>query len=454
MDGIATKGETAPAVEEVRLARAAAAGDSAAFVVLYERYEQRAFNLAFRIVGSEADAAEAVQEAFLSAMRTLPGLIDREPAFASYLFAATRNACHEMMGRRHATQHSETTVPPESEEEIREANMRLPDRQREALALRELEELSYDEIAAIMEVNRNTVAQLISRARINLSDELHGAAVASVAPSAECERALPLIAMRDDEQLDGASRDAAWLDAHLADCDRCRLGVEAMRDAGASYRTWELIVAPPWLLKETMAKAAELAGVDWGAEIAEAAATRASGESLPTPPSVNRVGKGRGKRPRRRAAVAVSLVALLLFAGLAAALTGDDPPVTPAGTTPEPSIGKAKPAPKSATASEAKRDAGKKTKTRTIAAPALTSELVPTGGGAPSEPASPNGSSGKTAVQPTQQTPASTRKPKPTPTSTPAPQPATAPTPVAEEPPPAGATGKGPPKKHEPPGKK
>ena len=117
--------------------------------------------------------------------------------------------------------------------------MRLPARQREALTLREREGLSYDEIAAVMEVNRGTVAQLISRGRINLVDELRGTALASIAaPSSECERALPLIAMRDDGQLEADSRDATWLDDHLAGCERCRLGVEVMREAGAAYSTW------------------------------------------------------------------------------------------------------------------------------------------------------------------------------------------------------------------------
>ena len=160
--------------------------------------------------------------------------------------------------------------------------MRLPERQREVLALRDLEELSYDEIGAIMEVNGNTVAQLISRARINLSDEMRGTSLAAVAaPSAECERALPLIATRDDGQLEPASGDAAWLDDHLAGCRRCRAGVEAMQEADASYRAWAPIAAAPWLLKETMAKAAEQAGADWSEAIADAAAARTPAESQP-----------------------------------------------------------------------------------------------------------------------------------------------------------------------------
>ena len=56
------------------------------------------------------------------------------------------------MRKQARTPPSETSLEPELVE-IREASMRIPERQREALALRDLEELSYDETAAIMEVN-------------------------------------------------------------------------------------------------------------------------------------------------------------------------------------------------------------------------------------------------------------------------------------------------------------
>ena len=249
MVATAATGKAALAVEEARLARAAAAGDGSAFATLYERYARRAYNLAYRLTGSEEDAADAVQDAFLNVMRRLPRLGDRELAFGSYLFTATRNASYDLMSRQRRARPSdsipESAVPvgggagglgldpgdPEEDpdrrqllasqqDEVREANGRLPERQREALALRELEDLSYDEIAAVMGMNRNSVAQLISRARINLRDELRGTALASVAASSPgCERALPLIAMRDDGQLDDDSGDAAWLEEHLAGCE-------------------------------------------------------------------------------------------------------------------------------------------------------------------------------------------------------------------------------------------
>ena len=234
---------------------------------------------------------------------------------------------------------------PESQEEIREASMRLPARQREALALREREGLSYDEIAAIMEVNRGTVAQLIFRGRINLLDELRGTALASAAaPSPECERALPLIAMRDDGQLEAASPDAAWLDAHLTGCERCKLGVEVMREAGAAYSTW------------------------------------APAESLPDTPSPYLPDPGRDKPPRRRVVtLAAGLAALLLLAGLAVVFAGDDPPATPADTASEPSAGAPEHGAKPATAG--KKNGGVAEKKRQTAAEEtiLTPVSVPTG---------------------------------------------------------------------------
>jgi len=330
--------QRAPTDEEQRLAAAAAAGDGEAFATLYERYEQRAYNLAYRITGSEEDAADAVQDAFLGVLRRLPAHGAGELAFGSYVFTATRNACYDLMQKRRRAEPSdsipESATPvgggagglgldpgdPEDDpsrrqflraqrSEIREANSRLPERQREALALRELEGLSYDEIAEIMGMNRNSVAQLISRARLNLRAELRGTALESVATSsADCERAMPLIACRDDGQLeDGA--EASWLGAHLAACGACQVRVEAMHEAGASYRAWAPIPAVPWLFEETMARAAELVGADWSEAISTRAAARGGGSGAPS---------------RRRWALVGGSLLTLLLAGLLLARAVDD----------------------------------------------------------------------------------------------------------------------------------
>jgi RNA polymerase sigma-70 factor (ECF subfamily) len=268
------------AADEARLAQRAIRGDGDAFAELYGRYEKRAYNLCLRIVGSEEEAADATQDAFVNVLRRLPKMEGRELAFGSYLFTSARHACYDLIERRRRTEPTEE--PPEppdrepgdpgddpernllleaSQEEIRLANAALPERQREVLALRELEELSYDEIAEIMDMNRNSVAQLISRARINLRDSLRGTALATVASSSpDCERAVVLLAARQDleEGVDGA-----WLDLHLLDCDTCRLAREAMEEAGLSYRSWAPVAAAPLLFRDTVAHAAEAVGADW-----------------------------------------------------------------------------------------------------------------------------------------------------------------------------------------------
>jgi RNA polymerase sigma factor (sigma-70 family) len=257
------------------LARRAAAGDGAAFATLYDRHARRAYNLCYRITGSADDAADATQETFLRVLERLPGLGDRELNFGSYLLTAARHASYDALERRKrampAGEIPDSALPVAASEEldgpersalravhqdqIRAANESLPARQREALALRELEDLSYDEVADIMGMNRNAVAQLISRARINLRDGLRRGALVSIpAASADCDSALPLLALAQDGELADATS-ADWLARHLVGCATCRMRVEAMQEAGAAYRLWLPLVPALWLRAET-AKAA------------------------------------------------------------------------------------------------------------------------------------------------------------------------------------------------------
>ncbi len=486
MAATATTDRDALSREEVRLAGAAAAGDAGAFAELYERYEQRTFNLAYRITGSETDAAEAVGDGFLNAMRRLAHQVDRELNFSAHLFAETHSACLELMQRRPRKPVLDSTAEPQ-QTKIREASMRLPDRQREALALRGLEELSYEEIAAIMELNPKAVAQLIYRGRINLSDELRGTTLASIgAPSRECGRALPLIAARDDGQLDPGSRDAAWLEAHLANCDRCRLAVDAMRETASSYASWAPVAAPSWLLKETMAKATEVTGTDGSEEMAATASAKPLTRDLSAAPAAPAGGPAgqttpRAGRPRRRrATLALGLVALVLLAGLGLALQGDNPAPTSAGatagTTPNPTahVPRSKRKSSKKNAGRGRKSNGEGTSQKAIQSTAASETLTatsPTGSQAPtstsgasnkpassnkptSHPSRPSGKSGvqsKRPVSPPKHSAKSTPAATPVSTTTPAAQPA--PTTTVQAPAPAEETTSEPPRRHEPPGK-
>lgn len=298
-------------------------------------------------------------------------------------------------------------------DDLAAAIARLPERQRHALELREAEGLSYEEIATSLGTGPDSVAQLIARAWVNLCDEREGTVLASIAPSAECERALPLIAAREDAQLDSGSPDAAWLDAHLGDCDRCRRGAEEIREARAHH---------------------------------------GSGGSTATPP-----------RRRRRATVLVAAVALLLLAGVATAMRGGGgEPAAPAGRAVGIDSGSKVAAPKSgargARSAKARPDARRAGKRSPAASPGEPGAGEAGGGETTAAPApvpvSAGGGSGDShsgsdpdphrtggaAVRPVQPAsaarPTAKASPTPTPAPSPTPTPSSAPTPVAEEPPP------------------
>jgi Sigma-70 region 2 len=172
--------------DEVALAWRAAAGDVHAFLTLYRRNQRRVYDLCFRILGSQVEAADATRETFVGVLRGAPSLL-----------AAAREACHRRLDLPGVAAH-----------------------EREVLALSELEHLSYEEIAEIMGIDWDSVAQL------------HDWALAPEAEvSEDCERALPLIALEQEGALDDDSNDGGWLTEHLMHCGSCRAARDAMREA-------------------------------------------------------------------------------------------------------------------------------------------------------------------------------------------------------------------------------
>jgi hypothetical protein len=114
----------------------------------------------------------------------------------------------------------------------------LAPRQREALALRELLRLSYEQIAELMALEPPAVASLLARARLSLRDELRGPYTAvGEAPCTESERALRVLARRQDsEPLSEA--DDNWIFDHMGVCPACQRAHAMMLEASIRYRAW------------------------------------------------------------------------------------------------------------------------------------------------------------------------------------------------------------------------
>ncbi len=182
-------------MDEQALLRDARRGNVEAFNGLVLHYQSMVYNLAYRVVGDPDAAADATQEAFVSAFRALDGF--RGGSFKSWLLRIVTNACYDELRRRKRRPASsldeldgldETvdapalTSPAESPEartvrhelrDVLDAAIRsLPEDQRVILVLSDIEEMSYEEIAEITRTNLGTVKSRLSRARARLRDFL------------------------------------------------------------------------------------------------------------------------------------------------------------------------------------------------------------------------------------------------------------------------------------------
>jgi RNA polymerase sigma-70 factor (ECF subfamily) len=150
------------------------------------RHLDAAYNLARWLCRDEHDAQDVVQESFLRAVRFIGQCRDDEPR--AWLLKIVRNTCSTLRSRRHMPLTTDETLErvsssPSSQpdrsfqraqraSDVRGAIESLPDEFREAVVLREIEGLSYKEVASVIGVPIGTVMSRLSRARERLKDLL------------------------------------------------------------------------------------------------------------------------------------------------------------------------------------------------------------------------------------------------------------------------------------------
>lgn len=173
---------------ELELIRKCRRGASAAFEPLVRGHEGRALAVAEALLGDADEAADAVQEAFVRAYRSLRTLREGS-AFGPWFRTILRNHCRDRLrgaDRRRVEWSPETmdrqgwTEPEgaaglEREElagAVRAALARLPPEHREILVLKEMEEMRYAEIAAALDIPPGTVASRLHHARAALRKAL------------------------------------------------------------------------------------------------------------------------------------------------------------------------------------------------------------------------------------------------------------------------------------------
>ena len=152
--------------------RAAKAGDTHAFDNVMIATERRVATLAWRILGDAEEVKEAVQETFLRVFRHL-GRYDERRDFFGWLYRVAVNVCRDLEKRRRRRiffGRLEQTTPPHDALRIDLARAvdALPPKERLAVILRDVEELSTEEVAEILGSSPATVRVQISKARAKL----------------------------------------------------------------------------------------------------------------------------------------------------------------------------------------------------------------------------------------------------------------------------------------------
>ena len=176
------------AVEDAELVAQVQAGDEAAFTQLVRKYQQQVFNLILYYTGNKNEVEDLAQDVFVKVYTHL-GNFETRATFRTWLYRITLNVCIDHARRRklrrmlsldglsewsreRLTFDLQATDTPEAhaerrelDEHIRRSIARLPEDFRRVLVLRDLQELEYEEIAAITGWSLGTVKSRLFRAR-------------------------------------------------------------------------------------------------------------------------------------------------------------------------------------------------------------------------------------------------------------------------------------------------
>jgi RNA polymerase sigma factor (sigma-70 family) len=208
---------------DAKLIAMARNGNAGAFETIVDRYQARLLGFCRQMLGSTEDAEDVLQEVFVNAYRAM--LADeREINLRPWLYRIARNRCLNLLRKPTADAHESMDMVPVVEaattaekvsnrEEFRQLLTdvsKLPETQRSALLLREMDAMSYEEIAAAMETSVPSVKSLLVRARISLAE-------ASQARQLTCGE----VRLELAEASEGLRKVTGPVRRHVRDCEEC-----------------------------------------------------------------------------------------------------------------------------------------------------------------------------------------------------------------------------------------
>jgi RNA polymerase sigma-70 factor (ECF subfamily) len=188
-----TVGRSDEDTEDVRLMQLVAEGDTSAFEQLVERHQALVAGTVARMLGSNSDVEDIAQQVFIRVWKSARRYVPRAK-FTTWLLKITRNLVFNELRRAKRHAHVPLQSEPGAEEiplkdetnpapdaslletelqrAIEEAIMQLPESQRMALVLRRYEQLSYEQIAEVLDLSVPAVKSVLFRARAELRTRL------------------------------------------------------------------------------------------------------------------------------------------------------------------------------------------------------------------------------------------------------------------------------------------
>jgi RNA polymerase sigma factor (sigma-70 family) len=228
-------------------------GNQAAYEALVGRYQSRLLAFCRHMLGSREDAEDVLQEVFAAAFNAM--LADERPLnVRPWLYRIARNRSLNHLRRTqaigvdsmdvHLSEHGTTTADKvhkrEEFRQLMEDVQGLPETQRTALLLREIDALSYEQIAEAMETTVPSIKSLLVRARVSLAE----AAEARLLTCDEVREELGEVA-------EGLKRTTAPVRRHLRTCDRCVAFRKSLRETNKALAS-VMPVGPLLILKKLL----------------------------------------------------------------------------------------------------------------------------------------------------------------------------------------------------------
>jgi RNA polymerase sigma factor (sigma-70 family) len=258
-------------------------GNQAAYETLVQRYQSRLLAFCRHMLGSREDAEDVLQEVFANAFNAIIG-DDRAINVRPWLYRIARNRCLNHLRKiqpigvdtlddrvaDHGISAADTAHRREEFRELLGDVKALPETQRTALLLREIDALSYDQIAEAMDTTVPSVKSLLVRARVALAE-------ASEARNLTCEE------VRDElgQVSESLARVSPPVRRHVKECERCAAFQTHLK---ANNRTLQAIfpIGPLVIAKKLLAHATAGAGASGGAAVGSVAAGSVAGGALTT----------------------------------------------------------------------------------------------------------------------------------------------------------------------------